>query len=131
MKSRIDHYPKFARMVGEAKPNTGGRSSVSIKRLLERKKLHEVSCYKCGAMRKVSLGKLNAMLTNYQKKGTENQGNHFCCAECIKSGLPEIREATINTADSRKLIEAIKILKKTKKFKAAELLEKKLEGKSK
>ena len=130
MKTRIDHYPKFARMVGEAKPNTSHKSKLTREQMLARRKLHEVACYKCGRKRKVPLGKLNAMLTSYQKKGTDNQGNHFCCSTCIKSGLSEVREATINTADSRKLKEAIKLLKKARKFKAAELLEKKLEEKT-
>jgi hypothetical protein len=126
MNSKIPRY--FAQIVGESKANTSQKTKTERKIFDAKRKFHEVSCYKCGEKRKIPLKVLNAQLTSYKVMRTENEGNHFCCYECINSGLKEVREARINTASEQKLKKAIEVLKQARKFKAAELLESKLEA---
>lgn len=117
----------FAQIIGEPKANTSQKSQTERRIYDAKRKVHEVTCYKCGEKRKIPLKVLNAQLTSYKAMRTENEGNHFCCYECVNVGLKEVREARINTAGEQKLKKAIAVLKKARKFKAAELLEGKLE----
>ena len=120
--------PYFARIIGEHKADTSQKSRTERRIYYAKKKVHEVTCYKCGGKRKIPLKVLNAQLASYKAMRTENEGNHFCCSECVNAGLKEVREARINTAGEQKLKKAIAVLKKARKFKAAELLEGKLEA---
>ena len=119
----------FARAIGEAYADLSQKTNQNRDLWKSRKKRHRVACYKCGKVKSVTLGRLSASHASYSKFGTEHQGNHFCCSNCVKSGLDEVRQARINTASDAKLKEAIKILRKAGKMKAAELLESKLNSK--
>lgn len=94
-----------------------------------RQKFHEVTCHKCGYKTKLKLKVLSATHARLRRQNIDHAGNHFCCYKCRYEGKDELREAQINSASKAKLEQAIEVLKKAKKFKAAELLQKKLEGK--
>lgn len=94
-----------------------------------RRKYHEVTCHKCGYKAKLPLKVLSASHARLRMQNTDHAGNHFCCKNCRQEGKDELQDAQINTASKAKLEKAIEVLKKAKKFKAAELLEQKLEAK--
>ena len=119
----------FARIAGEARADLSHRTQQNRDLWKARQKMHSVACYKCGESSSVRLGKLSGSHAQYEKFGAAHQGNHFCCHKCVKSGLDEVRQASINTASDTKLKEAIKILRKAGKIKAAKLLESKLNKK--
>lgn len=94
-----------------------------------RKKYYEVTCHKCGYKAKLPLKVLSASHERLRRQNTDHAGNHFCCYNCRQEGKDELQEAQLNTASKAKLEKAIEVLKKAKKFKAAELLQQKLEAK--
>jgi hypothetical protein len=120
--------PVIGYVVGN-KTQSVGRSRQTRQELNARRKYHEVTCHKCGYKAKLPLKVLSASHERLRRQNTDHAGNHFCCYNCREQGKDELREAQLNTASKAKLEQAIKVLKKAKKFKAAELLQQKLEGK--
>ncbi len=119
----------FAFATGEERAVLSHRTQQNRDLWQARRKKHSVACYKCGELSSVRLGKLSGSHAQYERLGTAHEGNHFCCHKCIKLGIDEVRQASINTASDTKLREAIKILRKAGKIKAAKLLESKLNKK--
>jgi len=120
--------PVIGYVVGN-KTQSVGRTRQTRQELNARRKWHEVTCHKCGYKTKLPLKVISASHARLRSQNTDHAGNHFCCYNCKQEGKDELREAQLNTASTAKLKQAIELLKKAKKFKAAELLQQKLEGK--
>ena len=120
--------PVLGYVVGN-KTQSVGRSRQTRQELNARRKYHEVTCHKCGYKAKLPLKVLSASHERLRRQNTDHAGNHFCCKNCREEGRDELREAQLNTASKAKLEQAIQALRKAKKFKAAELLQQKLEAK--
>lgn len=120
--------PVLGYVVGN-KTQIAGKSRQTRQEWAARRKWHEVTCHKCGYKTKLPLKVLSASHARLRSQNTDHAGNHFCCKNCLQEGKDELREAQMNSASKAKLEKAIEVLKKAKKFKAAELLQQKLEAK--
>lgn len=120
--------PVLGYVVGN-KTQIAPKRSQTRQEMNARRKYHEVTCYKCGYKAKLPLRVISAIHARLSNEKIDHAGNHFCCYNCREKGKDELREAQLNTASKAKLEQAIKALKKAKKFKAAELLQQNLEGK--